>query len=144
MPDSPIIMTFDKPHFQVKLHHDRLEVDLKEGFRAELEKLAEARPVLRDSLGWVFQTIIPLDVKLWEIEKVETDHTGKMNLKIPHRRDLHIPLEPAESRQLAEKLEQLIPIEKEKEFQRQKSYEAAMKQREASEAEAYRLPRKPA
>ncbi len=137
-------MTFDKPHFLVKLHHDRLEVDLKEGFRAELEKLAEARPALRSSLGWVFQTIIPLDVKLWEIEKVETDQTGKMNLKIPHRRDLHIPLEPAESRQLAEKLEQLIPLEKEREVQRQRSYAAAMKQREASETEALRIPRKPA
>src|SRR6266852_1933468 len=134
MPDSPIIMTFDKPHFQVKLHHDRLEVDLKEGFRAEIEKLAEARPALRASLGWVFQTIIPLDVKLYEIEKVETALTGKMNLKIPHRRDLHIPLEPAESLQLAEKLEQLIPIEKEREFLRQKSYEEALKERDASKA----------
>ena len=144
MPDSPIIMTLDKPHFQVKLHHDRLQVDLKEGVRAELEKLAEARPILRDSLGWIFQTIIPLDVKLWEIEKVQADSTGKMSIKIPHRRDLHIPLEPAESRQLTEKLEQLIPLEKEREFQRQKSYEAAMKQREASEAEALRLTRRPA
>src|SRR5213080_877246 len=86
--DSPIIMTLDKPHFQVKLHHDRLQVDLKEGVRAELEKLAEARPILRDSLGWIFQTIIPLDVKLWEIEKVHADSTGKMSIKIPHRRDL--------------------------------------------------------
>lgn len=137
-------MTFDKPHFQVKLHQDRLEVDLKEGFRAEIEKLAEARPALRASLGWVFQTIIPLDVKLYEIEKVETDLTGKMNLKIPHRRDLHIPLEPAESRQLAEKLEQLIPIEKERELQRQRSYEAAMRERDATRTKEVPFSRRPA
>ncbi|TMI47895.1 hypothetical protein E6H20_10220, partial [Candidatus Bathyarchaeota archaeon] len=66
MPDKPAVLMLDKPHFQVKLHSDLLKVDLKDGALRELEKLAEARPALRDTLGWMFQTIIPLDVHLWE------------------------------------------------------------------------------
>src|SRR5690242_20993523 len=104
----------DTPHFQVKLHSDLLKVDLKDGTRHEIEKLAEARPALRDTLGWMFQTIIPLDVKLEEIEKVDRDSSGRVNIKIPNRRDIHIPLDPTESIRLVDKLNELIPVEKEK------------------------------
>ncbi len=117
---------FDKPHFQVKLHSDLLQVDLKEGARRELERLAEARPVLRESLGWIFQTIIPLDVKLHDIENVEVDHDGKVKVIIPGRRDIHIPLEHSESQRLVEKLNELIPVEKEKQF-RERQLSAARK-----------------
>ncbi len=107
------LLTFDKPHFQVKLHSDLLEVDLKEGAKKKLEDLAESHPALRDSMGWIFQTIIPLDVKLHEIEKVE-DHNGKVHLQIPHRRDISIPLDPLEGATLVEKLNELIPVEKQR------------------------------
>jgi len=125
----------DKPHFQVKLHSDLLKVDLKEGARAEIEKLAEARPALRDTIGWVFQTIIPLDVHLWEIEKVTVEPSGKVNIRIPHRRDIHIPLEPLEAERLVEKMNELIPVEKERRVERQLAEQAAEKDRERQKAD---------
>jgi len=121
----PAVFMLDKPHFQVKLHTDILKVDLKEGARHELEKLAEARPALRDTLGWMFQTIIPLDVHLYEIEKVSVDQSGKVNIKIPHRKDIHIPLEPLEAERLVEKMNQLIPVEKERHLEEQRAERAA-------------------
>ena len=123
MSKEPIVLIFDKPHFQVKLHTDLLEVDLKEGVRKELETLAEARPFLRDSLGWLFQTIIPLDVHLSHVQEINLDAKGQVHIKIPGRRDIHIPLEPAESTKLIEKMRELVPVEKEKAFRlRQMSY----------------------
>jgi hypothetical protein len=129
----------DKPHFQLKLHSDLLKVDLKEGARAEIEKLAEARPALRDTIGWVFQTIIPLDVHLWEIEKVTIEPSGKVNIRIPHRRDIHIPLEPLEAERLVEKMNELIPIEKERRVERQLAEQAAEKDRERQKAETLKF-----
>ncbi|HEX9239115.1 MAG TPA: hypothetical protein VF910_00485 [Candidatus Bathyarchaeia archaeon] len=141
MPDKPAVFMLDKPHFQVKLHSDLLKVDLKEGARAEIEKLAEARPALRDTIGWVFQTIIPLDVHLWEIEKVTVEPSGKVNIRIPHRRDIHIPLEPLEAERLVEKMNELIPVEKERRVERQLAEQAAEKDRERQKADTqkYRL-----
>ncbi len=124
------LLVFNKPHFLVKLHRDLLEVDLKEGAKKELEELAEARPILRDSLGWIFQTMIPLDVRLHEIEKVEMDHDGKVSLKIPHRRDVSIPLERSESERLVEKLNELIPADKERMIQHRLAEAAAERERE--------------
>ncbi len=125
MSDMPAVFMLDKPHFQVKLHTDILKVDLKEGVRHELEKLAEARPALRDTLGWMFQTIIPLDVHLYEIEKVSVDQSGKVNIRIPHRKDIHIPLEPMEAERLVEKMNQLIPVEKQRHLEKQRAERAA-------------------
>ena len=135
MPDKPAVFMLDKPHFQVKLHSDLLKVDLKEGARAEIEKLAEAQPALRDTIGWVFQTIIPLDVHLWEIEKVTVEPSGKVNIRIPHRRDIHIPLEPLEAERLVDKMNELIPVEKERRVERQLAEQAAEKDRERQKAD---------
>ena len=125
MPDKRVVFQIDRPHFEVKLHSDSLEVNLKEGVKHEIEKLAEARPILQETLGWMFQTIIPLNVRLWEIEQVEMDSGGKVNLKIPHRRDLHIPLDQADGRKLVDKLNELIPAEKARELERIRSGQAA-------------------
>jgi hypothetical protein len=142
LPDKPAVFMLDKPHFQVKLHSDMLKVDLKDGARREIEKLAEARPALRDTLGWMFQTIIPLDVHLWEIEKVTVEASGKVNITIPHRRDIHIPLEPLEAERLVEKMNELIPIEKERRVERQRAEQAAERDhdKERTDALKYRPP----
>ena len=140
MPDKPALFMIDKPHFQVKLLSDLLKVDLKEGTRAEIDKLVGNRPALRDTLGWMFQTIVPLDVHLWQIEKVTVDATGKVNIRIPHRRDLHIPLEPLEAERLVEKMNELIPVEKERRVERELAEKAAEKDmdRQRTEALKYR------
>jgi hypothetical protein len=137
MTTEDIVMVIDKPHFIVKLHTTLLEVDLKEGVKKELEDVAEANPILKGSLGFLFQNIIPLDVPLKDIESVELDKKGQVKIVIPHRKDITIPLEPDESKKLISKLNELIPIEKQRETERiLASKEAEMEQaRKIAEAE---------
>jgi hypothetical protein len=139
---EPIILAFDKPHFQLKLSESMLKVDLKEGARRDLERLVEANTILRDSLGWVVQTIIPLDVHLEQIEKVDHDSSGKVNIKIPHRRDIHIPLDPLESEKLVNKLNELIPIEKKRALERKQLGQEAHRQEDKSRTEEYKYVRR--
>jgi len=108
------ILKADKPHFVVKLYEDVLEVDLKEGAKKKLEGVVEAHPVLRESLGFIFQTIVPLDVALDAVEAVNVDEKGRLKISIPYRKDLVIPLEADESRRFAKKLNKLVPLAKAK------------------------------
>lgn len=137
-----MVLTFDKPHFQVKLSENMLKVDLKDGARRDLERLVEANTALRDSLGWIFQTIVPLDVHLEQIEKVDHDSSGKVNIKIPHRRDIHIPLDPLESEKLVNKLNELIPIEKKRALERKALGQEAHREEERGKAEEYKYVRR--
>jgi hypothetical protein len=118
MAAEDLIMVIDKPHFTVKLHQNLLEVDLKKGVKKKLEDFVEATPTLRGSLGFLFQNVIPLDVPLKDIESVELDEKGQVKIAIPNRRDINIPLEPDESKKLIDKLNELIPIEKQREVER--------------------------
>lgn len=118
MATEDLVMVIDKPHFTVKLHWSLLEVDLTEGVKKELEDVVEASPILRGSIGFLFQNVIPLDVPLKDIESVEMDEKGQVKIMIPLRKDITIPLEPDESRKLISKLNELIPIEKQKEIER--------------------------
>jgi len=122
MEKEPVLVV-DKPNFVVKLHEEILEVDLKEGAKKELEDMVEAHPILRESLGILFQTIIPLDIVLHEIESAEVDDKGQLKVVIPLRRDITIPLEVNESKKLAEKLNELIPLAKLKDAERMKALE---------------------
>jgi len=114
MNDEDIVMTIDKPHFVVRLQTTLLKVDLKEGARKELEKLLEANPTFRDSVGLLFQTVVPIDVRLRDIRSVGLDKKGRVKIDIPHRKDLTIPLDETESKRLVDKLNELIPPEKER------------------------------
>jgi hypothetical protein len=114
MVDRDPVMTIDKPHFTVKVYTDLLKVDLKEGIKRELEAFAESRPALRESVGLLFQTIIPLDVRLRDISSVGLDKKGKVKVAIPSRRDITIPVEGDEAQGLIKKLNELIPPEKER------------------------------
>ena len=118
MTSEDLVMVIDKPHFTVRLHQSLLEVDLKEGVKKELEDVVEANPILRGSLGLLFQSAIPLDVPLKDIELVTLDKKGRVKIMIPHRKDINIPLEPNDSTKLVNKLNELIPIEKKREKER--------------------------
>ena len=141
MPDKPVVFMVDKPHFEVKLLSDMLKVDLKDGARAEIDKLVGNKTALRDTLGWIFQTIVPLDVQLWQIEKVTTESSGKVNIVIPHRRDIHIPLEPLEAEKLVEKMNELIPIEKQRRMQKDMAERAAEKDRDLQKVQTQKFRR---
>lgn len=113
-----MVMVIDKEHFTVKLHRTLLEVDLKKGARKELEDALEAKSALRGSVGFLFQNMIPLDVPLKNIELVTHDDKGRVKIKIPHRKDITIQLEREEAKKLVRKLDELIPIEKQREMER--------------------------
>jgi len=114
MASEDVVMIIKKPHFTVKLHKTLLEVDLKEGVRKELEDVLEAKPILRESLGVLFQTVVPLDVPLKDIDSVNVDRKGRVKITIPSRRDIVIPLAEKDSKRLVEKMNELIPIEKDR------------------------------
>ena len=88
------------------------KVDLKEGAKKKLEDIVEAHPVLRESFGVLFQSIIPLDVALSTIESAEVGDNGQLKIVVSLRRDIVIPLKFDESTRLAEKLNELIPLAK--------------------------------
>jgi hypothetical protein len=129
------VMVIDKPHFVVKLHETLLEVDLKEGVKKELEDVVEAKPILRETLGLLFQTVIPLDVHLKDIKSVNVDEKGHVKVVIPHRRDIVIPLKANESKRLVEKLNELIPIEKERAIRELEEAQKSEKEFERKRAE---------
>jgi len=116
MSTEDLVLKIDKPHFVVKLHKDLLEVDMKEGAKKELEDVVEKNPALRGSLGVLFQTIVPLDVPLKDIDSVHVDDDGRLKIVLSLRRDITIPLTEEESQKLVEKLNKLIPLAKEKEL----------------------------
>lgn len=118
MAAEDMVMMIDKPHFIVKLHKTLLEVDLKEGVRKKLEDVLEANPTLRGSLGFLFQNVVPIDVPLKDIESVKVDEKNRVKIIVPYRRDISIPLEKDESRKLVDKLNELVPMEKQREMER--------------------------
>lgn len=118
MSDEDLVLVIDKASFVVKLHESLLEVDLKKGARKKLEDVLESSPSLRGSLGFIFQNVVPLDVPLKDIESVELDEKKQVKVKIPHRKDITIPLEPSESKELISKLRELIPAAKQREMER--------------------------
>jgi hypothetical protein len=84
----------------------------------ELEDVLEATPDLRDNLGFFFQTLIPLDVPLKDIDRVDSNENGVIKIVIPSRRDILLPLTVAEAQQLSNKLQELIPFAKQRYFKR--------------------------
>jgi len=110
-----LVLEIDKPQFVVKLHEDALEVDLKKGVKKEFEDAIERIPAIRDFVGILFQTVVPLDVALKNIKSAGVDDKGRLRIVIPLRKDIIIPLETKESETLAEKMNELIPLAKQKE-----------------------------
>lgn len=136
MKTEDTVMVIEKPYMVVKLHPRLLEVDFAAGLRKELENVLEAKPGLRDTLGFIFQSVIPLDVPLKDIDSASVNEEGQVRIEIPLRRDLVIPLKMAESRRLVEKLNQLIPIEKERALRELEESERRRRELEAKTAEA--------
>ncbi len=118
MSTEDLIMVIDKPLFTIRLHQNLLEVDLKEGAKKKLEDFVEANPTLRGSLGFLFQSVVPLDVALKDIESVEQDEKGRIKIAIPRRKDISIPLEANESEKFIGTLKELVLAEKKREIER--------------------------
>jgi hypothetical protein len=108
------ILIIDKPDFIVKLHTDWIDIDLKEGGKAKLERIIEKDPLLRKTLGFVLQAAIPSDVHLSDIDSVEVDGKGQLKLVIPRHVDIVLPLGVDDANRLASELKDLIPLAKTK------------------------------
>lgn len=144
LPERARLLAFDKPQFEVKLHRDLLTLHVKEGAVREFDRLAEQTPHIRDSLRWMFHEIVPLKVRLEDIEHVDSDNMGRVRIKVSARRDIHIPLDHEESHILVEKLNNLIPLERERAVERRKVAEESKEQIRREEDEAFPYIRKPA
>jgi len=124
MSEKDLVMVIDKPDFVVKLYTDLLEVDLKKGVKKEIEDFLEAKPFLRENLGFLFQTAVPIDVPLKDIKSATVDRElypgvfaqgwARAKIVVPKQKDLIIPLTPGESKKLVDRLNELIPIAKRK------------------------------
>jgi len=136
MESDNLVMSFDKPHFTVKLYETLLKVDLKEGARKRLEGFVESNPHLRESLGLLFQMVVPLDVPIKNIEMVRLLDEGKVQIVIPHRKDLNINLEKDEAEKLVDKLNELIPVEKAREADRMMTSSKITRESEEQRAES--------
>jgi len=108
------ILVIDKPDFVVTLHKEWIEVDLKEGGKAKLERAIEKDPLLSKTIGYVLQSTIPSDVELCDVESVEVDGKGQLKLVIPRHVDIVLPLGVDDANKLACELKDLIPLAKTK------------------------------
>jgi hypothetical protein len=114
--EASIIMEIGKPQFTIKLYEHMLKLDLKESVKNEIEThVHENNPILQKTIGHVLSMFIPLHVRLSEIDSVDKDKTGKVRINLPRHRDITMPLELKDARKLVNKLNELIPKEKEKE-----------------------------
>lgn len=118
MSEKDVIMKISTPTFLVKLHSTHLEVDLQKGTRKKLEDALEAHASLRESLGFLLQHVVHMDVALKDIQNVELDKKKNLRIVIPHRRDITVPIEEKEATRLINELNELIPQEKQKEMDR--------------------------
>lgn len=118
MSKSPLVLQIDKPHFTVELRESMLKIDLKEGAENEIKEGIETKSSLRQILDRILNMFAPLHVRLNDIDSVKTDNSGNVTIILPHHRDIVIPLDPKDAARLVEKLNQLIPAEKQRELER--------------------------
>jgi hypothetical protein len=130
---SDLIMRIDKKSFSVMLYESLLKLEPNESIVHQLEEALENKPILKDIFGEILHIFAPFHVRLSQIDNVSADKKGNVRLIIPHHRDVAIPLSLEESRNLVDKLNELIPKEKERELERYVSQRRI--EREAEEEE---------
>jgi hypothetical protein len=109
MPKMIKVLKVENPHFAIRLYEDLLKIDLKGSLKNEIEEALENKPVLKETIGSILGIFVPLHIRVSEIDSVHMDETGKINVSLPHHRNIVIPLERKEdAEKLVEKLNQLI------------------------------------
>jgi hypothetical protein len=118
MSDKTEFLSIEKPHFTVSLYANLLKIDLKGTTKNVIVEALENKPILRETIGEILGMFVPLHIHLSDIHSVEMDESGKVNLNLPRHRNITIRLERKEAKELAEKLNQLIPRARERELKR--------------------------
>jgi hypothetical protein len=90
------VLKVKNPHFTIILSEDLLKIDLKGSFKNEVEEALEYKPVLKETIGKILGIFVPLHIRINEIDSVDMDDTGKITVRLPHHRDVVIPLENKE------------------------------------------------
>ena len=121
MPEVPVVLEIDGPHYVVRLYENMLRIDLHGSVKDDIEEALENKPVLRQTLGHILGLFAPLHIRLSDIDAVRMDEKGNVKIVLPRHRDIVIPLETQNAKRLVDKLNQLIPEEKEKELERIKN-----------------------
>jgi hypothetical protein len=108
MPKTITVLEVDDPHFTIRLSNNLLKIDLRGSFKNEIEEALENKPVLKETIGRMLGIFVPLHIRVSDIDSVHMDETGKINVSLPHHRNIIIPLEHKEdAEKLLEKLDQL-------------------------------------
>ncbi len=118
MPEPQALLIIERPQLTVRVYERMLKIDLKGSFRNELEEALENTQILKQTLGNILAIFAPLHVRLCDVDSVQMDKKGNVTIKQPLHRDVVIPLEPKDAKRLLDKLNQLIPAEKERELNR--------------------------
>src|SRR5208283_3012535 len=108
MPKTITVLEVDDPHFTIRLSNNLLKIDLRGSFKNELEEALENKPVLKETIGRMLGIFVPLHIRVSDIDSVHMDETGKINVNLPHHRNIIIPLEHKDdAAKLWAKLDQL-------------------------------------
>src|SRR5208283_3618976 len=108
MPKTSAVLEVDDSHFTIRLFNNLLKIDLRGSFKNEIEEALENKPVLKETIGRMLGIFVPLHIRVSDINSVHMDETGKINVSLPHHRNIIIPLEHKEdAEKLFEKLNQL-------------------------------------
>ncbi|MGD0979586.1 MAG: hypothetical protein ABR962_10675 [Candidatus Bathyarchaeia archaeon] len=118
MPEKDVILEIDHPHFVIRLYEDLLKIDMKGSFRGKVEEALENTPILKETIGGIFGLFVPLHVRLSDIDSARIEKTGKVKIVLPRRRDITIPIEAKEAKRLVDKLNELVPVAKQRELER--------------------------
>jgi hypothetical protein len=118
MPKATALLVINKPHLTISVYESTLRMDVNDSVKNNIEEALENTPILKQTIGSILGIFVPLHVHLSDIDSVDVDKEGKVAIKLPHHRDLVLPLGPTDSKMLADKLNELIPVEKERELER--------------------------
>jgi hypothetical protein len=112
------LLVINKPHLTISVYESTLRMDVKDSVKSDIEEALENAPVLRQTIGSILGIFAPLHVRLSDIDSVDVDKEGKIAIRLPRHRDLVLPLGPTDGKMLADKLNELIPVERERELER--------------------------
>jgi len=118
MSEADLVLEIDHPHFIIRVTNDLLKIDVKGNVKNEIEEALENDRGLRETIGRILSVLVPLHIRLSDIDSVKMEKTGEVKITLPHHRDANIPLRPEEAEKLVNKLNQLIPEAKQREMER--------------------------
>jgi hypothetical protein len=109
LPKELKVLKIENPHFLIILSEHELRIDVKGTFKNEVEESLETQPVLKETIGKLINVFVPLHIRLSEIDSVQLEDDGKVQLNIPYSRDIVIPFENLQNaRTFVEKLKESI------------------------------------